>query len=130
MDDGGFPLRLIEHYNSRTGIWRARRTTGDLCGEAELQTGDRPFAELTWQLADDSADDVELTARLVERALRLVPRRFDSDPRLAALSKSLSNRQIPVRFFRQHHRILDIEIRDGKATLAVCADLAPALGVS
>ena len=130
MDDGGFPLRLIEHYNSRTGIWRAKRTAGDLCGEAELQTGDRPFAELTWQLADDSADDVELTARLVERALRLVPRRFDSDPRLAALSKSLSNRQIPVRFFRQHHRILDIEIRDGKATLAVCADLAPALGVS
>ncbi|MBT4098595.1 MAG: hypothetical protein HOE86_13165, partial [Gemmatimonadetes bacterium] len=108
MNDGGFPLRLVEQFNARTGVWRARRRAGELGAEAELRIGGTSLAELAWDSLDRAPDDVELTARLIERALRLVPRRFDTDARLVELVGSLANRRILVRFMRQHHRLAHI----------------------
>jgi len=129
VNDSGFPLRLVEQFNARTGVWRARRKAGELSAEAVLRIGGTSLAELAWDSLNQAPGDVELTARLIERALRLVPRRFDTDARLVELVGSLANRRILVRFMRQHHRLVHIE-QHPTTSLLICTEIAPALGVS
>lgn len=121
----GFSLRLVADYQRRSGIWRARRTTGQIHAEGTLACGQQPFTDGGVRLPDDANDATRLSALLCERALQLVSRRFDGNAHLQELATTLTGVEIPLAFAVDHERLVDW---DG-TRLWVSTDVAPALGV-
>jgi len=127
--DSSFPLRLVADYQRRQGIWRGRRSVGQIRCSATLVTGTRLFADGGVRLPDDADEATRLGSLLLERALRLVPRRFEGDPHLAEVATSLQSvcgGEIHLDFVSGHERLVDW---DG-GHLWLSTDVAPALGIS
>ena len=118
----GFPLRLVASHNPRAGLWRARRGTGSRVGSGHFRISNEALVPPSIQLDDDASAEAHLTARLCERALHLVLRRFStsiSDDFWTALDGR------PIYFLRDHERLLDLA--DG--AFCVACDIAPELHI-
>lgn len=125
MADGSFPLRLVADYQRRTGIWRGRRGSGQIGSSATLVAGGRLFTDAHVRLSADADEAARLGALLCERALRLVPRRFEGDTHLADIAHQLSDTEIHIAFVTGHERLVDW---DGQ-NLWLSVDVVPALGI-
>lgn len=122
----GFPLRLVAEHKRRSGVWRARRSTGAIHTSARLTGGAQWPADASLQLPDDADEAARLGALLCERALQLVARRFDDDEHLTQLAARTDVvGDCAVVFASGHERLVDW---DG-SRLWISTDVAPTLGV-
>jgi len=118
----GFPLRLVDQYQSRAGIWRARRGRGKEVGSGYYQATTNDLAETSIHLDDGSSAQAHLAARLCERALHLILRRFAGNLN-NDLRSVLDGQRI---IFLQGHEYL-IDLFDD--TIAISCDVAAALQI-
>jgi hypothetical protein len=116
----------VAEYHRRTGIWRGRRGAGQVRASATLVAGQHLFTDAHVRLRAGGADEaVRLGTLLCERALRLVPRRFEGDTHLADVAHRLSDAEIDIAFVTGHERLVDW---DGQK-LWLSVDVAPTLGI-
>jgi hypothetical protein len=115
-------MRLVDRHQPRQGIWRARRRRGEVVGTGyyEATTGD--IATVAIHLDEGSNQQAHLAARLCERALHLILRRF-SGPLGEDLRHFLDGRRIE--FLQGHEYLIDL---NGEIVSIAC-DIAPELQV-
>ena len=115
-------MRLVDRHQPRQGIWRARRRRGEVVGTGyyEATTGD--IATVAIHLDEASNHQAHLAARLCERALHLILRRF-SGPLGEDLRHFLDGRRIE--FLQGHEYLIDL---NGEIVSIAC-DIAPELQV-
>ena len=122
MSASSFPLRLVASHNPRAGLWRARRGSGNYVSAGTYRISSEQLVPPSLQLDEDNSAEAQLTARLCERALHLVLRRF-SGSISEVLWTELDGRRI--RFMRNHDRLLDQ--KDGD--LCISCEIASELGI-
>ncbi|MGB0604082.1 MAG: hypothetical protein ACPGRY_03950 [Candidatus Latescibacterota bacterium] len=122
MSASGFPLRLVANHNPRAGLWRARRGEGECISSGTYRISNEPLVPPSVQLDEDAGAEAQLTARLCERAIHLILRRFSSSIS-ESLWTALDGRRI--RFMRNHDRLLDL----GEEGLCISCEVASELGI-
>ena len=103
----GFPLRLVEQYDSRQGVWRSRRGSGQTIAAGRYRFGGKSFAEVQLSVPQDAPKEVYLTAHLCERALHLVLKRFEERDILTQLLGHFSGGEVTASFMRGHDLLAD-----------------------
>ncbi len=123
----GFPLRLVEQYDSRQGVWRSRRGSGQTIAAGRYRFGGKSFAEVQLSVPQDAPKEVYLTAHLCERALHLVLKRFEERDILTQLLGHFSGGEVTASFMRGHDLLADCAA-DGQS-LRLDSDTSERLGI-
>ena len=111
-------MRLVDRHQPRQGTWRARRRRGEVVGTGYYEAATGDIATIAIHLDEGSSQQAHLAARLCERALHLILRRFsaslDDD-----LRHSLNGRRIE--FLQGHEYLIDLS----GETVSISCDIAP-----
>jgi hypothetical protein len=118
-----FPLRLVQHFDPGTNLWRARRGPGNALAQTGYIFGDHPGAI---QLDAVPAAPASFTAHLATDALADLSRRFADVEAIRRLHRSFSGSRIAVEIWRDHETLVGL---DGK-TLLIAGDIPDLLGLA
>jgi hypothetical protein len=118
----GFPLRLVDRHQPRGARWRARRGRGEEIGSGYYQAATKDLTEISIHLDDGASEQAHLAARLCERALHLILRRF-AENLSDELRSALDGHRIS--FLQGHEYLLDLH----GDTIAISCDLAAELHI-
>ncbi|SVC11671.1 uncharacterized protein METZ01_LOCUS264525, partial [marine metagenome] len=114
----GLPLRLVERYEPRSGIWHGRRERGNSIATGHYHFGGPSFDEIQLVIPEETKEEAQLTAHICERALRQVFKRFEVHPELKKLVNQLAGRTVHVNFVEGNDLLIDLDTRTQTIYLA------------
>ena len=128
MSKISFPLRLVENFNSETGVWSGRRSVGKPIGKGIIQLGRNPVEDPQVNIDASSDQRVSLTGHLFEVALKRLLSYLEGNTTTSEKLNVLSEREFSIVFIEGHERLIDLDIE--AAIFTVACDVVHALSYS
>ena len=121
----GFPVRLVEKYQSKNRTWVAIRSTGENITRGRVSFLDNDQNSIKIELEDVNNREVLITSKLCERGIHFLNERFSNISEAENISLWEYFCSFSFVFLRGNEKIVSLEDK----TLYVNSDFAPQLGV-